>query len=117
MIFDNFNEAISYARRRRRDERKHFAVRQRSNHLYVTRLTDCQRPTWSTLDDLRFERYGVQPHPVVKLELSDTPLIIGLLASGLSQRSVANKFDVTRGAIRRLVNRVKRQHTVLPEVR
>lgn len=117
MIFYNFDEAISYARRRRRDERKHFAVRQRSNHLYVTRLSHCKRPTWSTLDDLRFERYGVKPYPVVKLEPSDTPLIIGLLASGLSQRSVANKFDVTRGAVRRLVNRVKRQHTVLPEVR
>ncbi|MDE1480664.1 hypothetical protein KKJ01_21365 [Xenorhabdus bovienii] len=117
MIFDNFNEAVSYARRRRRDERKHFAVRQRKDRLYVTRLTDCKRPTWSTLDDLRFERYGVQPHPLVKLELSDTLLIIGLLASGLSQRNVANKFDVTRGAVRRLVNRVKRQHTVLPGIK
>jgi DNA-directed RNA polymerase specialized sigma24 family protein len=112
MVFTRFDEAQTYARKRRREEGKHFAIRQRKARLYVTRLSDCQRPAWSTLDDLRFERHGTAPHRVKKLELSDTPLIIGLLASGLSQRTVADKFDVTRGAVRRLINRVKQHNTV-----
>ncbi|WP_426576702.1 hypothetical protein ACP179_20465 [Xenorhabdus stockiae] len=112
MIFTNFEEAQAHARKRRLEVKSHFAIRQRRESLYVTRLADCKRPAWSTLDDFRFECYGVAPHPVKKLEPSDTPLIIGLLASGLSQRVVAHKFDVTRGAIRRLINRVKQQQTV-----
>ncbi|WP_340618790.1 hypothetical protein [Xenorhabdus entomophaga] len=112
MIFTDFKEAQAYARKRRLSEGKHFAIRQRKERLYVTRLSDCKRPAWSTLDDIRFERYGIAPHRIKKLEPSDTPLIIGLLASGLSQRAVAYKFDVTRGAIRRLINRVKQHHTV-----
>ncbi|WP_338882655.1 hypothetical protein [Xenorhabdus sp. TH1] len=112
MTFDNFDEAMACARQRRMEDKKHYAIRQRKERLYVTRLADCRHPAWSTLDDFRFECYGVTQHRIQKLEPSDTPLIIGLLASGLSQRVVTHKFDVTRGAIRRLINRVKQQQTV-----
>ena len=115
-VFTSISSAIEEARRLRAEKKNHFAVRQSGNHLHVTYLKDCMRPLWSTLDDYRFEMHGISRSRVIKLEPSDAPLIIGLLAHGLSQRQVADKFDVTRGAIRKLIKRAKAFGTVNTEV-
>lgn len=106
-MFTSIEAAIEEARQRRKKYKRHFAVRQRRARLYVSRIQDCKRPCWTTLDDYRHESYGINPSRIMTLEPTDAPLIIGLLAEGISQRQVASKFDVSRGAIRTLIKRAK----------
>ncbi|MDX7989160.1 hypothetical protein FE392_17900 [Xenorhabdus sp. 12] len=110
MTFDNFSEAIAYARRRRREDKMHYAVNQRhKGRLTVGKYGAYRgkRPAWTTHDDERPEFYGVQHSRIIILHPSDAPLILELLAAGLTQKEVADKFSVSRAGLRKFVRKAK----------
>ncbi|PHM57004.1 hypothetical protein [Xenorhabdus sp. KK7.4] len=110
MIFTNFEEAQAYARKRRLENKEHYAINQRpQGRLTVGKCGKHrgQRPAWTTRDDERPEFYNITHSKIYKLHPTDAPLILGLLAEGLTQKEVAEKFDVSRSGIATFVRKAK----------
>ncbi|MCW2255744.1 hypothetical protein M2263_001835 [Providencia alcalifaciens] len=109
-MFTDIDAAIEEARKKRKqDGKRHYAVNQRISYFTVGKCgkNRGKRPAWTTRDDLRPESHGVHNRRVNVLEPSDIPLIVGLLALGLKQGSVAEKFDISRSGVRKAVKAYK----------
>jgi hypothetical protein len=91
--------AIAEARRRRVAGKQHYAVVQMGNRVgvYEACKAKAARPLWTTRDDCRGAAESFRRR--CKLEIDDIPVIAELRRSGMTEREVAEKFDVSIATI------------------
>lgn len=95
--YHTIDTAVAMARLMRQTNRRHYVVKQHRHGQYTvqeSRSTD--RPAWTTHNDQRsFAKSRIR-----KIEISDIPLILGLISENITLSEIARKFDVGRTAIR-----------------
>lgn len=100
--FFDIDSAIAAARATRRVKRRHQAVVQFRDRLYVCdlRTDSAVHPAWTTEEDDRRAPKGKR-QPYRKVDREDIPLIQALHKEGVPLSQIAKKFEVSTAPIKR----------------